>query len=345
MGITGNFHRDDRVSFQGLGAPSSSGLVIKYYAPSGSLRWRNAQWRQTYDDLRRLDQDWQNLLRALASFDLSELPFLGTADVKMIDDGVEAFSSSPMPIVGELALLLQVIGAGRPLDASCVDTLVFAQERLIGVAGYFYAVSGFLGVAAGIASIGTLGADLGVSAVGLLGASATSAFTATVALGLGGCAGDISKGKMPSKSNVKLITDGATTLAGNEPIDESDRNAARAAFSSTVEQRVADTKREDAITLAKRKSLAKKNACRARGGVFDPTAPDGCRVPSRRQIDKTGEKINAAGGDVPPPKDSKSSSAIVPVGLAALGVVGVWLAWPKKRSNPTPKRRRRNRRR
>ncbi len=36
--------------------------------------------------------------------------------------------------------------------------------------------------------------------------------------------------------------------------------------------------RADALTIAKAKSKAKTAACVARGGVYDPTAPNGCRV-------------------------------------------------------------------
>lgn len=317
------------MSFHGLGALGAVGddVEIDYYAAPAALRWRNNDWKRLHDKLVSLDGDWQRLVLSLSGAGIPGIP-------AELNNAITLFARYPMPVVAEIALFLEVIGGQRALDDSCVSLLRYADGRLTGAAGGMAALAATAGIIGGIAVVAPF--DLGITATTAATIAGMSTVSAGALAALGRMASALADGTAPNKNDLALVVGGSAALVGGTPPSTAAQEAARASLATSLASEE-DTFREDAIERAKRKSLEKRRACAARGGVFDARAPGGCRVIDPK---RTAEKLRQAGLDV----KSGQTNLLVPAGLAALGILGVWLiSRPKPRANPKPKRRRRRR--
>lgn len=321
------------MSFHGLGAVDAPDIEIDYYASPSSLRWSSASMKRMHDDLVNLDRDWH---RALAALDPSLLvhPDLVRA--------AELLQSYPAPIIGEIALLLEVLGGNRPFDQNCISMLLFARDRCTGVAAGSAGIATTAGIVAGVMT--AFPVDLGISAASLAAIATFFGVSAAVVGGLAGICAAIARGELPKKADYELMIGAAAVATGETPPSSS---AVLSALDERLEADDTADKRQSTIELAKTASLRKREACRSRGGVFDPRVPGGCRLPDPKRVT---DKLKSAGIDIDVPG---GKSLLVPAGLAAVGVIGIALVIrlsrprknprkPTRKPRPTKRRRRRH---
>ncbi len=321
VGITKRSFHGDGLSFHGLGASDDPDVTIDYYASASQLHWRSNSVKTMHAKLKKMDADWHT---ALANLPLDMIPDEG------LRVAARAFASYPLPVASEIAVALEVLWGNRPFDENCVSVLLFARDRLLGSAGAMAAAAGTAGLIAGV-MVFVAPADLGISAASVGSIAGTLGAGSAVLAGLGGIIAALARGEAPRKGDLDLMMGGASAMTGTPKPGTGDQQAAIAALAERQDEENASD-RATALQSAKASSARKAEACRARGGVFDPKVPGGCRVIDQK---RTTEKLRQAGVGV------GGTSLVVPVGLTALGVIGIYLLLPKKKPRTNPKRKRR----
>ncbi len=255
-----------------LAGPSGAPRRPYYYASPAALRWTSSDMKKLHDTLVGVDAQWQALLGAL--------PFSAVPDKKM-RGALQQLAGLPMPYVAPLACILEATAGQRPMDAVFKSALELLHDNAED------SVAALVVVGSGATALAGLSFTLtatGVLAPGTIPTAATFASIAGVAAVAGALADALATllqglvaGSLSEDDYRKLIRAGAA--ATGTAVSDSEIIAGADAF--TAAQEALLHTRADALTVAKAKSKAKTAACVARGGVYDPTAPNGCRVPPK----------------------------------------------------------------
>lgn len=318
------------LAFSGLGAARRAAPVIgAYYAKPSELRWSSSALRGLHDSLRNVDLQWQSLMLVIPVEAIPLIP-------EEAKQALRIAAAGPLPIFADTALILEAVAGARPLSSSFKGTLEILRERALEVAATFTAIgsiAGSLAIASALASVGATAsvagapadivtlptaADLGIIA-GLAGTSA--ALWGALEAILDG----LERGELSEDDYEKLVR-GTAAAMGKHVTDQQIADSAATFYGA---QEAVTGARADALAEAKRKSIAKATACTRRGGVYDPTAPSGCRVPQRPPT-KTEKQIKvnvAVATGAAEAVLGKPGDVWWDLGIGALALGGAYALW------------------
>lgn len=274
-----------RASIAGFGAvrpADARTFTPDYYAANAQLAFSDGGLKKLHDDLKRTDTQWQRLLLGLLEMPSGMLAMAAGPDARQLCAGLATY---PLPIAADVAVVLEVVAGGRPLELAG-QALRLLRARAGAAAGIATGVATVTGAAAAVSAAASAGI---VDAPITLPTAATLGTVAAIATGIAALEGAIYalldaliNGEL-SEDNYRSLVRAGAAATGNSVSDQ--QIAASADFFYGARAAKMATARD----AAKAKAKAKSDACKRRGGRFDPTAPNSCRVdqrpPSRAETD------------------------------------------------------------